>query len=85
MVGRGKKKALSQIKDQVGRRIASWKGKILSNAGREILMKAVAQATPHLHYELFPPPRLVMLGVELFGLKLLLEAKREERKLASVS
>ena len=30
----------------MGRRIAKWKGKLLSNAGREILIKAVAQATP---------------------------------------
>ena len=45
LVGRGKKKAFNRIKDQVGRKIASWKGKLLSPAGREILMKAVAQAT----------------------------------------
>ena len=36
----------NRIKDQVGRKIAGWKGKLLSNAGREILIKAVAQATP---------------------------------------
>ena len=46
LVGRGKKKALNRIKDQVGRKIARWKGKLLSNASREILIKAVAQATP---------------------------------------
>ncbi|KAL4625871.1 hypothetical protein ACB092_05G056600 [Castanea dentata] len=34
------------IKDQMGRRIAWWKGKLLSNASREILIKAVTQATP---------------------------------------
>ena len=46
LMGRSKKKAFNQIKDQVSRKIASWKGKLLSNAGREILIKAVAQATP---------------------------------------
>ena len=45
VVGRGKKKAFNRIKDQVGRKIAGWEGK-LSNIGREILIKAVAQATP---------------------------------------
>ena len=45
LVGRGKKKAFNCIKDQVGRKISSWKGKLLSSAGREILIKAVAQAT----------------------------------------
>jgi len=46
LVGRGKKKAFNHIKDQVGHKIASWKGKLLSPASREILIKAVAQATP---------------------------------------
>ena len=46
LVGRGKRKAFNQIKDQVGRKIACWKGKLLFHVGREILIKVVAQATP---------------------------------------
>ena len=46
LVGRGKKEALNRIKDQVGRKIVGWKDKLLSNVGREILIKAVAQAMP---------------------------------------
>ena len=46
LVGRGKKKAFHRILDQVGRKVAGWKGKLLTMAGREILIKAVAQATP---------------------------------------
>ena len=45
LMGRGKKKAFNRSKDQVGRIIARWKGKFLSRAGKEILIKAVAQAT----------------------------------------
>ena len=45
LVGKGKKKAFSHIKDQVGRKIIGWKGKLLSNASREIPIKAVAQVT----------------------------------------
>ena len=45
LVGKGKKKAFNRIKDQVGRKIASWKGKLLSPARQEILIKAIAQAT----------------------------------------
>jgi len=44
-VGRGKKKAFNRIKDQVGRKIVGWKGKLLSNLGKEVLIKVVAQAT----------------------------------------
>lgn len=47
LVGRGKKKAFKCIKEQVGKKIAGWKGNMLSNAGREILIKAVAK--PRLH------------------------------------
>ena len=46
LVGRGKKKAFQRILDQVGRKVAGWKGKLLTMAGREILIKVVAQATP---------------------------------------
>ena len=46
MVGRCKKKAFNCIKDQVGRKIAGWKGRLLSNVGKEILIKAVVLATP---------------------------------------
>ncbi|XP_050247223.1 uncharacterized mitochondrial protein AtMg00310-like [Quercus robur] len=56
MVGRGKKKAFNRIKDQVSRKIAGWKGKLLSNAGREVLIKAVAQATPTYTINCFKLP-----------------------------
>ena len=52
LVGRGKKKAFNWIKDQVGRKITGWKGKLLSNVGKEVLIKAVAQATTMMsHFE----------------------------------
>ena len=56
LVGRGKRKAFNRIKDQVGRKIAGWKGQLLSNAGREILIKAVAQATPTYTMSIFKLP-----------------------------
>ena len=45
-MGKSKRKAFNRIKVQVGRKISGWKGRLLSHAGREILIKAVAQATP---------------------------------------
>ena len=56
MVGRGKKNAFNRIKDQVSRKMAGWKGKLLSNAGREVLIKAVAQATPTYTMNCFKLP-----------------------------
>ena len=56
MVGRGKKKAFNRIKAQVGRKITGWKGRLLSNVGMEILIKAVAQATPTYTMNCFKLP-----------------------------
>ena len=56
LMGWSKKKYFNRIKDQVSRKIAGWKGKLLSNAGREILIKAVAQATPTYTMSCFKLP-----------------------------
>ena len=53
---KGKRKVFNRIKDQVGRKIAGWKDRLLSIAGREILIKAVAQATPTYTMSCFKLP-----------------------------
>ena len=40
LVGKGKKKAFHRILDQVGKKVAGWKGKLLTTVGCEILIKA---------------------------------------------
>ena len=37
LVAQSKRKAFNRIKDQVGRKIVDWKGKLLTNARREII------------------------------------------------
>ena len=44
--GRAKKVALAYIHDRVLKKIAGWKTSCLSQAGREVLIKAVATAVP---------------------------------------
>lgn len=85
LVGKGKRKAFNRIKDQVGRKILGWKGKLLSCVGREILIKAVAQATPTYTMSCFKLPDSLckelnsMMGNFWWG------QKDKERKMAWVT
>jgi ribonuclease HI len=45
-MGRSRSRTFSYIKDRIWKRIQGWKEKLLSKAGKEILIKAVAQAMP---------------------------------------
>ena len=46
LVGRNIKASFNAIKDKLSKKLAGWKGKLLSKAGKEVLIKAVAQAIP---------------------------------------
>ena len=46
VVGRNRKACLNFIKERVWSKLQGWKEKLLSQAGREILLKAVVQAIP---------------------------------------
>ena len=46
LIGRAKKHNFAYIKERVWRKLQRWKEKLLSQAGREILIKSVIQAIP---------------------------------------
>ena len=46
IIGQSKKQIFAEIKEKVGKKLAGWKGKLLSLGGKEILIKVVAQAIP---------------------------------------
>ena len=46
IIGRGKKQAFAEIKLCIQSKLSGWKTKLLSQAGREVLIKSVAQAIP---------------------------------------
>ncbi|XP_050211436.1 uncharacterized protein LOC126661625 [Mercurialis annua] len=46
MVGRSKKPIFDFLKDRLHKRISGWKEKFLSKAGKEVLIKSIAQSIP---------------------------------------
>ena len=46
LVGRAKKRSFIYLKERVWKKLQGWKEKLLSIAGREVLIKAVIQAIP---------------------------------------
>ena len=46
LVGRSKYQTFSLLKDRVWKKTQGWKGQLLSKAGKEVLIKAVAQSIP---------------------------------------
>jgi hypothetical protein len=46
IIRRSKRQAFNDIKDCIWRKLQGWKEKLLSQAGQEVLIKAVIQAIP---------------------------------------
>lgn len=84
-MGKGKRKAFNQIKDQVGRKIAVWKGKLLSHVDKEILIKAVAQAMPTYTMSCFKIPDTLCKELNSMISNFWWGQKEKERKMAWVS
>ena len=47
----------AEIKEKVGKKLAGWKEKLMSITGREIIIKAVAQAIPTYTMSCFQLPK----------------------------
>ncbi|CAJ2637655.1 unnamed protein product [Trifolium pratense] len=64
MVGRSKKAIFSYIKYRIWKRINSWRGRALSKAGKEIMIKSVLQAIPAYVMSMFILPSSFIDDIE---------------------
>ncbi|KAI5328447.1 hypothetical protein L3X38_027844 [Prunus dulcis] len=64
MWGRSKKEALQFVKEKLLRKLSRWKQSLLSQAGREVLIKAVAQAVPNYPMGVFLFPKTLRTKME---------------------
>ena len=69
----------------MGRKIAAWKGKLLLSAGREILIKAVAQATSTYTMSCFKLPDSLCKDLSAMMSNFWWGQKEKERKLTWVA
>ena len=65
VVGRKKKASLNYIKEKVWSKLQGWKEKLLSQAGREVLLKAVVQAIPTFAMSCFKLPVGLCKDIEM--------------------
>ena len=63
-VGRAKKQSFIYIKERVWKKLQGWKEKLLSQAGREVLIKSMIQAIPTYSMSCFKLPKGLIKDIE---------------------
>uniref|UniRef100_A0A2N9EQ08 Reverse transcriptase domain-containing protein n=1 Tax=Fagus sylvatica TaxID=28930 RepID=A0A2N9EQ08_FAGSY len=81
LVGKEKIICFSQIKERVWSKIKGWKEKLLSQAGREILIKAVVQAIPTYTMNCFKLPVKLCQDIEGIIRRFWWGQKSDQRKI----
>jgi hypothetical protein len=64
MIGRKKKSVFAYIKDRIWKRINSWRGRSLSRAGKEVMIKSVLQAIPSYVMSIYLLPDSTIKDIE---------------------
>ena len=81
VVGRNKKVSLNYIKDRVWGKLQGWKEKLLSQAGKEVLLKAVVQAIPTFAMSYFRLPIGLCQDIEMLIKKFWWGQRGDRRKI----
>ena len=82
-VGRNKNGKLQYIKEKIWKKVQGWLEKILSSAGKYVLIKSVAQAIPTFSMSCFRLPRGLCLHINSILQKFWWGCKEGKRKTVS--
>ncbi|XP_030929772.1 uncharacterized protein LOC115955672 [Quercus lobata] len=85
LVGRSKKKSFSLIKERIWKKLKGWKERLLSQAGREILVKAVIQAIPIFTMSCFRLPKGLISEIETLIRKFWWGYRGDQKKIHWIS
>lgn len=81
MVGRNKRASLNYIKERVWNKLQGWKEPLLSQAGREVLLKAVVEAILTFVMSCFRLPMSLCHEIEMLIRKFWWGQQGEQRKI----
>ena len=81
LIGWDKKKSFSLIKERIWKKLKGWKEKLLSQVGREILIKAVIQVIPTYTMSCFKLPKGLITEIESLIRKFWWGYKGEQRRI----
>ena len=81
VVGKNKRASLNYIKERMWAKLQGWKEKLISQAGREILLKAVVQAIPTFAMSCFKLPVGLCKDIEMQIKKFWWDKRGGQRKI----
>ena len=85
LIGRSKTNSFAQLKTKVANKLSGWKEKLLSAVGKEVFIKAVAQAIPTNTMSCFKLPDNLCKDLTSMIRQFWWGQRKEEKKLACVS
>ena len=85
LIGKSKTNSFAQLKSKVANKLSGWKEKLLSAAGKEVLINAVAQAVPSYTMSCFKLPDNLCNDLTSMIRQFWWGQKKDEKKLAWVS
>ena len=81
VVGRNRTETFAYIREQLSQKLEGWQGKLLSGAGRDILIRVVAQALPSYSMSCFLLPKSFCNSLQQMCAKFWWSGKKDVRKI----